>query len=209
MAQEVFPQSNEPIGTLDEIRELGLDPSRVGTCSKRAGKNVGCPWFNNCRFHQWRDGLGGRKGPLNVGVDVILGPIDGGAWDQKQMPCFQFYASGLAARAKNTDESGEVIRVIAYEGDDRELNERITVRENPNDPNDKRMLETVETRRVQVFPRPAQRYPVVVKREQARLEALDEIEAEALRKALDRTKQPGVKVAEPVGAPRKVEKANG
>jgi hypothetical protein len=201
---EVYVNHNDPIGTLDEIKALGMDPRKVGSCSLRTGgvdSNTGCPWFKQCRFHQWRDGVGGRKGPLNIGVDIMLGQVDGGAWDQKQMACFQYYSSGLALRAKNTDRTGEVIRIIAYEGDDKELSERISKRENPADPNDKRMVSTVENRTVQPFPRPATQYPVYQRREQARLEALDEIEADALKKALARTQDGKTPL---VGEPKKV-----
>lgn len=196
---ENMVQGKDPIGTLDEVRTLGLNPRLVGSCSKQTRDNVGCPYHEQCRFHQWRDGVDGRKGPLNIGIEIILGPVDGGAWGQKEMACFQYYKAGLADRVTDSPQTGEVIRVVAYEGDEKQMSFRETVRENPKDPNDKRLLDVIDQRPLRPFERPAKRFPLYAKRENAREQALDEVEREALRAALNRNKP-----AEVVGKPTKV-----
>lgn len=108
---------SEPHGTLDELKKFNLDPSQYGSCSQRTPTNLGCPYFKACRFHKWKNQEEGHEGPLNVVVQIKLRQQEGGHADNREMPCFMYYQSGLAARQGRQDATGEHIAVIAVEGD--------------------------------------------------------------------------------------------
>ena len=182
----------DPIGTLDELVEIGADPTRVRSCSKRtgtaAGANKGCQFFRQCRFKPWRDQQDGLKGPLNVGVEVILARVDGGKHGQKQVECFNYYAQNYRARARAAEDTGEVIRIIAYEGDGKKISEWCTRSLPPDTVNKNGKIEPyLDVHEVHRFKRPAERFPVEVGRQEAREEMMDQLEREALQNVLART----------------------
>lgn len=202
---ELTVKDDKAVGTLEEIRDIGMDPARVGCCARRntAEKIKGCAWFKHCRFRQWRDQTNGLRGPLNIGVEIILSQQQGGAWNQSEMACHMFYDSGAAARAMESQKSGEIVRVIAYEGDGKLLKIRETRRKNPNNADDKTMEQYIVERPVQKFVRPKERFPIIAAAEVARDEMRDEQEREALARAL------ALNTAEqsaPVGEGRKVKR---
>ena len=108
---------SEPHGTLDELKKSNLEPSQYGSCSQRTPTNLGCPHFKVCRFHKWKNQEDGHQGPLNVLVQIKLRQQEGGYADNREMPCFQYYDSGLYTRQQNQDRTGEHIAVIGVEGD--------------------------------------------------------------------------------------------
>lgn len=123
--------TDRPVGTLEELREQGMDPTKFGSCSQRSPQNKGCPWFKFCRFRDHRDQVGGKRGPANFGVRIILSQIEGSAADEKIMPCFDYYYSGLYQRQRQSAETGEVIKILAMEGEPRLIKSRKTVRSHP------------------------------------------------------------------------------
>ncbi len=123
--------SEKPVGTLEELKEAGLSPTQFGSCSPRDNRNKGCAWFNFCRFREWRDRVNGKKGPLNFVAHVALSPAEGGVANNPEMPCFDYYYSGLYARQRDSANTGEVIKVIGVEGDGKKYKSRISVRAHP------------------------------------------------------------------------------
>ena len=207
-----------PIGTLEELVQIGADPKRIESCSRRTGRsaggNRGCPWFDKCRFTAWRDKVNGLKGPLNVGVEVMLSQLDGGAHNQFQISCFDYYATHLHERKRQGEDSGELVRIVAYEGDGKEIREWESKHvPDPNVQGGGRKVERyIKQHAVTPFPRPAERFPMEVGRERAKVEILDEVEREALSNVLRRQspQMPEPEKAEttkhegPVGPGRKV-----
>lgn len=123
--------SERPVGTLEELHDNGLSPDKFGSCSMRTRNSKGCAWFQMCRFRQYRDQIGGKKGPVNIGVRVILSPAEGAAADNKIMPCYDWYYTGLSQRQRQGEKTGEIIKVISVEGDGKKIRSRTTVREHP------------------------------------------------------------------------------
>lgn len=189
---ESLSDVQDPIGTLDELVQIGADPTRVPSCSKRmgaqAGGNRGCAFYRQCRFKPWRDQMQGLKGPLNVGVEVVLAPTDGGAHNQKQVECFTYYSANYRARSRAAEDTGEIIRIVAYEGDGKEIAEWCT-RSLPPDAVNKngRVERYLHKHEVTPFVRPAERFPIEVGRQQAREEMMDDLERQALKNVLSRS----------------------
>lgn len=189
---ESLSDVRDPIGTLAELAEIGADPTRVPSCSKRtgqqAGGNKGCPWHRACRFTPWRDQMQGLQGPLNIGVEVILSNSDGGAHNQKEMECYTYYSANYRVRAKASEETGEIVRIVAYEGDGKEIAEWCT-RSTPPDSVNKngRAVPYLHKHEISPFKRPKERFPVEVGRQSAREEMMDDLERQALKNVLSRT----------------------
>jgi hypothetical protein len=155
-------------------------------------------------------------GPLNVGVEIILAQADGGAMDQFQTPCFNYFNMHLHERKRQGDESGEMVRIVAYEGDGRKITSWESVSARPSDPTCRESVRQQVSHEVIPFKRPRERFPVDAGREDAKatrtIEIMDAVEREALANALAKANinaNPSkVTDAEmprgPVGAPRKV-----
>lgn len=151
-------QNNWPIGTLEEIKKLGIDPEESACCAPHDEKGQrGCPVWDSCRFDK-RD-RGGFKGvgPKNVGYHIHLHPSNGGFQKEDFCSCFAFVQSiqpkmeaGWAA--ENQDKPHDEYAIIAQEG------EPIVVQEwsskVPGSFTDIRLK--VETKEIKVpaFPRP-------------------------------------------------------
>ena len=217
---EILNEITTPIGTLDELIQIGADPRKTRSCHPRTGSGngsiAGCPWHRMCRFRQWRDQVGGLKGPLNIGVEIVLSPEDGRHTGQMEMACYQYYANQTRARQKQQDESGELIRILAYEGDGRSISEWETKHapepgKPDGDPKSPVMERVLNVHEVKPHKRPMERFPVVAAANMAKTELMDEDEREALRNALakagvtvpDREAQADV-LPPVVGAPVKV-----
>jgi hypothetical protein len=203
-----------PIGTLVELLEVGGNPKLTQTCSvptgPQAGGNKGCPWGEkHCRFHPWRNQSNGLKGPLNVGVEIMLSRDDGGAHNQMQMSCFDYYAANMHRRKSAGEHSGELVRIVAYEGDGKMIREYESRAIDPKATvvgGSKEIVRYINEHPVWPFPRPKERFPMEVGREQSKQEIMDEVEREALANVLNRP-LPEARPVEVIGAGRKVIKS--
>ena len=192
--------SEKPVGTLDELNDLGMDNTRFGSCSMRTNSNKGCPWFRQCRFRDFRDHVGNKLAPANVAVRIVLSPVDGGAADTKIMPCFDYYGSGLHNRQRQSSETGEIIKVIAFEGDGKKVRSRITARAHPKPVPGclscakgecYKRAPGVDEGEVPKFPRPREVYHAMAEAAMARDEMLAEDEADTMRAAVARSEELG------------------
>jgi hypothetical protein len=177
---------NCPIGTLDELKEIGADPKKIPSCHERTkdGSIKGCVHHRVCRFRQWRDGVGGLKGPLNIGVEITLAQVDGRHTGQMEMACYQYYNNNTRARQKQQDDTGELIRIVAYEGDGRSIVERCT-RHPEGEPKTSPLMEHYDDiHEVRPHLRPKERFPIVAAAHIATEERMDDLERETLKNAL-------------------------
>ena len=118
--------SKFPVGTLEEIQEAGLDPVKVSCCAKPIDGQVrGCAMEGLCRFD--RKNMGGFKGqgPHYVGYRVMDPATGDLGTNQGSHLCFAWIHGfqkradfGAAARRESNGARGEVIRIIAQEGEE-------------------------------------------------------------------------------------------
>lgn len=141
--------SADPIGTLQEVRGLGLPPVKYGSCSKPGPNNRGCSHFDSethgpCPVLQLCRAKG-RKGYENVAFIRMLAPT---VMKQDACKCHQ-YMDTLA----HADPRSGVNHIIGLGGDS-VIKRRVTVldQKNPNAPA-KTML-VVE--KVPALPRPGE-----------------------------------------------------
>jgi hypothetical protein len=178
-------QSEKPIGTPEEVRDIGMDIGRFATCmTAKTPESKGCPWydktdkFDGCRFLK---ALGNRKAPVMVGITIINGSngVAGGV----EMPCFDYYYSGLYKRNQWRSLTKDVIKVISIEGDGVKVPLRETRALHPTkDPNCpdcaknscKKRVEEIVRRPVEPFPRPGDLYASTALAEQMRAEMENE-----------------------------------
>lgn len=72
----------DPIGTEKAVRDAGLNPRQVGSCSEpEAKKNVGCFAWENCPFRFK------GKGPKNIATRRVA---PNGKLKELEMPCFRY-----------------------------------------------------------------------------------------------------------------------
>lgn len=177
----VFPQ-----GTRDELIETGMSPARIGSCSKPGKGNLGCEYFNICRFKQWRDGYKGLKGPLNIGVRKIMSAAEGGAFQESQIPCHGWYKCGFDAQQKDMDVTGTVVQIIAYEGDGKKIKERCTRKDTRKGADTFAAEQYIDEHEVMPFVRPAEKFQVQGMAQKALEELMAADERDALRDALEK-----------------------
>lgn len=159
---------DQPIGTLEEIQALGMDPSLVCTCAPHAkdGSVRGCPQETNCIFAQARYGGFKGKGAKNVGFFKRLSKADRGSAQRYQfesyMPCFNFVHTlaepmrqGQLLEEQGRDHTH--IEIIGQEGDTIFVTHSEAVDKRP-DAKDIRMKETTEEIVIPRFPRPGEGY---------------------------------------------------
>jgi hypothetical protein len=114
-----------PIGTPEELRDAGYDVKDIASCAEvERGKVRGCPMAEQCAFD--RPGSGGFKfksGPHYIGFRII-DPADGTAMQDVTM-CHNYVLTlqkradaGAAQRRVSNGRRGEIIRVIAQEGEE-------------------------------------------------------------------------------------------
>jgi hypothetical protein len=145
-------KSVEPVGTPEEIKATGQSTSEWGSCAPNPGITqnhavMGCPHYANCIF-------GFRNtGPKNVGVFIKLVT---GVMAEKKMSCAAFM-SGLYTRYKHQERAGEIVQVVAEEGGEIDIVERVP--EQPNGgPTGKNMRITANPKTIVIekFPRPGE-----------------------------------------------------
>jgi len=100
-----------PCDSREKLLEIGENPTVLGSCSAPGPGNKGCTYHRICRFTAYKE----RGYPGTVGVAIINGS-SGGA-DGRQMPCFDYYRTGLHARRMNHETTKDQIEVVGYEGD--------------------------------------------------------------------------------------------
>ena len=137
-----------PVGTPDAIVAYGESPLKWGSCAeqrsihpKHGGPLVGCAFWDKCVFKKDR--------PRNAGVYI---EIPEGANQQNITSCFG-YMSNLHARAEQQEASGEVIAIIADEGEYIEQTVRLSADPVACNKNGNMQLKE-EVRQVKVMPFP-------------------------------------------------------
>jgi hypothetical protein len=103
------PKAKDPIGTLDEIAQLNLDPEAYLTCSRGGKDSRGCPHYSYCEL-PYRGMLGPVGGPHN---HAVLHVATNGGQDQMAMPCYHYMLLVDGHRQTN-----EVFEIIGDEGDE-------------------------------------------------------------------------------------------
>lgn len=150
--------SNDPIGTPEELQEAGISPLAAGSCSKHTAENIGCSYWSSCAFAQQANGGFRGQGPRNIGYYL---KIQEGNKKEDWMACFQ-YMHALHPREQAQDRTGEVIAIVAQEGD--LVTRAFMTPEEPiinNKNGNMRMKNVVETIKVPVFPRLKESQPEI------------------------------------------------
>ncbi len=151
-----------PVGTLDEIKQAGLDPSAVACCAPsgdapNAIRGVrGCNAYNECPFHmkkfnhgKWTRG----EGPRYVGYRLFT--VEGHK-AENDMRCFDFVRTMLKRMRVGQQEReegrvGEIIRIVAQEGE--MIRTRVGVKDE-KDPKGLTYRNEIKLRPVHTFQRP-------------------------------------------------------
>jgi hypothetical protein len=145
----------QPVGSKQGLMERGISLRDTGCCAPKDGegsKHVrGCPYYDNCRetmfglpqYGGFCDRGEGTARPHNIGYYLRLSAADGGASKNDVIECFNWFASGLYARFRAQQETGEKLRVIAQEGEPIQYVETIPVDPNNNKSGDTRMKRVV------------------------------------------------------------------
>lgn len=146
-----------PVGTVEEIRKLNLDPKSVGTCAPLGKGTRGCAYYEECPFHRTKWGGFKDHGPRNVGYFLQT-------TDFKRVEgivsCYRFVSTLLGRmkdgnRAREDGKNGEIIRIIAQEGE--KIAAKYQVRTNLDRPNDPPKFEWFKGMiEVPKFPRPGE-----------------------------------------------------
>ena len=166
--------------------DSGIDPKAFASCSEPIeNKNKGCPWWNSCRFRDYRDGLNGKRGPVMVGITVING--GNGSGNGCIMPCFDYYFSGAGVRREFAAITKDVIRITAFEGQQIKVQGSFPLHRLPdkNCPDClrrdcRRRVERTEMVTIEPFQRPGQSLASLAFAEQARAEFAEELEKEQI-----------------------------
>lgn len=181
--------ANWPSGTPDELKQIGLDPEKHKCCAPEGEyvdtadgkiKTKGCQFWTlkdrngrvirECLFRLKHAGGFRGQGPKNVGVYVKLGDADLAGGRQRPAssvivhPCFLF-ENNLRGRYETQRETGELIKVVAQEGQEIEV-EKFVSKPNPYAA-DRPIVEKVRERvKVPHFPRPIEANPDVTYEQQ-------------------------------------------
>ncbi len=151
MARDIEP-TVFPVGTPDSIAEYGESPLVWGSCAlprsthpKHGGPIAGCAHYESCIFKKDR--------PRNFGLYVEL---QSGANQQLVSSCFG-YMGGYHDRANQQEASGEVIAIIADEGEFIEQTVRLSADPiNCNKNGNMALVEKVVQVQVPKFPQPGE-----------------------------------------------------
>lgn len=117
-----------PLGTVDEVREAGLDPAKTTCCARGVKDQVqACPMWGGCRFDQPSKAgvFKGTGGPHYVGLEIYTGetlPSGEPAVNRTSMLCHAYVRTmqeraDAGETARQRGKPGEVIRLCAKEGD--------------------------------------------------------------------------------------------
>jgi hypothetical protein len=151
-------ETRHPVGTLEELKEQGLDPAKVKSCHLPGPGVAGCTFYKGeCPFGLKDMGGFRGQGPRYIGYQINP---DEGPRAENLCRCFDFVASlrnrmfhGEAMR--RATGKGEEIKIVAQEGE--KIVTRVMVREDENDrspnPRYKIVTATVEVPR---FERPGE-----------------------------------------------------
>jgi len=107
------PKTTDPVGTLDELEAVGLDPGRYHSCSVPGQNNAGCRYLDRktktpCAFGYKGKHSSEGGGPHNH--SVYIRNIDG-TFNTFAAPCFHF----MALMKQNRD-SGVIFQIVGNEG---------------------------------------------------------------------------------------------
>jgi hypothetical protein len=150
-----------PIGTREEIEEVGLDPRQVACCAKPGPGAPGCAQYDRCIFRYTNNGGFRDHGPRNIGY--YFESSEGGA-KEDQCLCSVFMGclydrmeEGAIARRRGL--RGDLIEVIAQEGE--EIWRTQIVNANAETPGAKeRWVKETKPVAVSRFPRPSERLAI-------------------------------------------------
>ena len=108
---------DHPVGTLDEIQSRKMPAKFFGTCSEPDidGRSAGCPLFHECTMSYKGLPAAEGGGPRNHCWERIKDAANGGGIVRNVQPCYWGVAQQDTAH-----ENGEVLRIIADEGEEYE-----------------------------------------------------------------------------------------
>lgn len=179
-----------PVGTVEEVIALGIDPRRVATCSYPSATNMGCPYYRpekgiTCMFPEVRDANQGKgAGPENRGFYVRRGPA-GTKWQGFVMPC-HLVMKNESELMHQTGKTGHAYSRFYNPGE--EVKQFVRVRRHPDDRPDKtcaqckkgeckKMMDYVMTMEIKPYERPAEAYAIdAVSREVSEAVAQDRLD---------------------------------
>lgn len=133
-----------PQGSLQYLRESGLDPAKVGSCAAPAPGVRGCPFWHDCIFDKKKYGITKPfkgNGPEFVGY-ILKTPDD--VKKEDDMLCYRFnqvFRKRMLAMNALAEEGKEhdVIRIIAHEGEPILKRFQYPIDPNPNKSKDYRL----------------------------------------------------------------------
>ena len=162
-------QSQWPIGTLDELRKAGLSSLEHGSCAPSHGMKQfenyrpgvrGCPVYDKCPFNRRSMGAFKDQGPRYVGYSL---KTHEGDVKEDTTTCYRFvqtlYERMRAGERDRQDGNphGELIQIIAHEGDGSKVMTKESVRVDPDDRSQFPLWHNVYTPKlVPRHPRPGQ-----------------------------------------------------
>lgn len=201
-----------PAGTLDEIRKAGLDPRVVGCCHPKVGNGIaGCAYYERCIFRFRKNGGFRDQGPKNVGY--FLRTHEGNQKEDENS-CHWFMSRlddrrFAGERDRREGLQGEIIEVVAQEGEVIHKQMVVNVNEGTGKPADYRKKSFAV--KVSEFPRPGSvqsiAYDTLLEDRRRLREAQDEslLEGPAHRVSPDDIEEPVVMSVEDVvsAAPEK------
>lgn len=119
-----IPGLNRPLGTVQELIQIGLSPAEYHACAQRKdGEIAGCPVRHLCTLDEkertgpapkdWNHEERNWEGPVNLGVDfrkpVFTRGVSG---NQEPMPCYIYFQLRNQLRA-----NGGLMKIVAREGE--------------------------------------------------------------------------------------------
>ena len=127
-------KKHNPVCSAERLGQLGLAPSKYGSCSEKKRGNVGCAFWKSCPFGRQWGGIAPFKGTRPHNVGYFIRPLTGPPkcdW----VSCFGFCADLYARMRGGMSEDaegrkGEKIRIIGKEGD--EIPMKIVRSKDPN-----------------------------------------------------------------------------
>jgi len=161
---------NSPIGTLREVKQLGLSPIRTGSCSQPTKRNKGCEHFN----HPERGpcpilALLHKRGRPGVEFVAFLRVKSRTNWKKDAVLCHQYMDT-----FHRSDPRNGLVQILGFGGD--VTIERRGTTEDPKNPRNR--VKTLRSEKVQRYVRPTESMSDVEKMgtmaaDMARLQGLD------------------------------------
>jgi hypothetical protein len=160
VAMGVLGINPQPIGTLDELRRENLNPALIGSCAPSSPGVRGCQSYPNCIFRFKKFGGFRDFGAKNIGYFI---QTHEGNKKEDEGSC-HFFMQRLydrmraGERDRQDGKAGEIIEVIAQEGEI--IHRQVTVNVNENPALPARYEKKTFTGPVSRFPRPGERQVV-------------------------------------------------